>query len=81
MGCCFFLQLFETTLCEKDELIVIGCDGLFDVMSSQQVVTFARSAMSDGASPVDIAKQLALEALRLGSNDNISVVCMKVRSF
>ena len=35
--------------------------------------------MSDGASPPEVAKQLALEALRLGSNDNISVVCVKAR--
>ncbi len=31
------VQLFETTLCEKDELMILACDGLFDVMSSQQV--------------------------------------------
>ncbi len=30
-------QIIEATLCEKDEMIVLACDGLFDVMSSQSV--------------------------------------------
>ncbi len=35
--------------------------------------------MSDGSSPFEISKKLASEALKLGSTDNISVVCVKVR--
>lgn len=71
-------EIIEASLCEKDEMIVLACDGLFDVMSSQLVVNFARQAMSDGSSPADIAKQLAEHALKLGSTDNISVVVVKV---
>jgi len=29
----------------KDEFIVIGCDGLFDIFSNQEVIDFVRSKL------------------------------------
>ncbi len=37
LPCVAVHQIFEATLWDKDELLILGCDGLYDVMSSQQV--------------------------------------------
>ena len=60
-----------------DELLVMACDGLWDVMGSQDAVDFvlehlkARPADAGGA-----ADGLAKRALALGTSDNVSVLVM-----
>lgn len=73
---------------EEDEFIVLASDGLWDVMSSQDVVSFVHNHMNSelASMPKDneanyklvlrrnMAKFLAREAYRKGSTDNISVL-------
>ena len=61
---------------ENDEFLILACDGLWDVFSSQNAVDFARKSLLVNNNPNIAAKQLADEALRRHSADNISVVCV-----
>jgi serine/threonine protein phosphatase PrpC len=58
---------------ETDDFIVLATDGLWDVMSSSDVVSFIH-ALIDSEEGDSIAAMLAKEALRRGSSDNITVI-------
>eukprot|EP00002_Diphylleia_rotans_P034177 TRINITY_DN7326_c0_g1_i1.p1 TRINITY_DN7326_c0_g1~~TRINITY_DN7326_c0_g1_i1.p1 ORF type:complete len:975 (-),score=205.24 TRINITY_DN7326_c0_g1_i1:264-3188(-) len=65
------IQLFAT----RDKFLVIACDGLFDVMSNQQVVDHVRvECAKTTPSATAAACRLRDMAYQLGSTDNISVV-------
>ena len=54
-----------------DQFVVLGCDGLFDVMSSQAVVDFVRSHEMYPHRIQEVAEALTLHAIReKGSEDN-----------
>jgi serine/threonine protein phosphatase PrpC len=59
---------------DKDEFVVLASDGLWDVMSSQDVVSFIHKNTARGTARAEMSKIVAREALRRGSFDNISVV-------
>jgi protein phosphatase 2C family protein 2/3 len=62
------------SLTAEDEFLVIACDGLWDVFSSQNAVDFARQALRRHNDAAAAARELALEALRRDSADNVSVI-------
>eukprot|EP00949_MAST-11_sp_MAST-11-sp1_P004264 g4264.t1 len=66
---------------EEDEFLLIACDGVWDVFSSEEAVRWVRHAMRSGVHgglhDVDlksICEGLCDEALSRGSRDNISVL-------
>lgn len=73
---------------EEDQFIVLASDGLWDVMSSQDVVNYVNKQMEWGLASVgkdqadnyklvlrkNMAKFVAREAIRKGSADNVSVL-------
>lgn len=61
-------------LSPEDEFAVLACDGLFDVMSPQQVVTFVRSKLANDPDLQSVTRKLVSQALKLGSVDNVSVI-------
>ncbi|XP_071696858.1 probable protein phosphatase 2C 2 [Rutidosis leptorrhynchoides] len=67
-------EINQIVLTEEDEFLIIGCDGLFDVMSSQQAVNFVRRGLRRHDDPEQCAKDLIREALRLGTYDNLTVI-------
>jgi serine/threonine protein phosphatase PrpC len=52
--------------------VVLGCDGLWDVMSNKEVAHFVFAQKS--LSSYEIARKLVVQAYTRGSSDNISVV-------
>ncbi|EQC35558.1 hypothetical protein SDRG_06848 [Saprolegnia diclina VS20] len=58
----------------KDEFLVLCCDGIYDVMSNEQVQRFVRDRLKSGKSPKDVAELLMDECLNKGSRDNMSVI-------
>lgn len=60
---------------EMDEFLVLACDGIFDVLSNEQVQQFVRNQISNGLhkKPQLICELLVDECLKLGSRDNMSV--------
>ena len=61
-------DVFTYNLSSKDDFIVLGCDGLWDVMNNTEVVKFIYD------NPVNSVRKLGSEALKKGSNDNISII-------
>ncbi|KAE9613186.1 hypothetical protein Lal_00027383 [Lupinus albus] len=67
-------DLEEIALTEEDEFLIIGCDGLWDVMSSQCAVTMVRRELMQHNDPTTCAKALVTEALQRNTCDNLTVV-------
>jgi len=59
---------------ENDEFILIGTDGLFDVINNQTACDFVWKNLRKGADPFTIAKLLTDKAFALGSEDNITAL-------
>lgn len=67
-------ELQEMVLCEEDEFLILGCDGLWDVMSSQCAVTIARKELMIHNDPESCSRELVREALNRNTCDNLTVV-------
>lgn len=67
-------ELEEIVLTEEDEFLIMGCDGLWDVMSSQCAVTMVRKELMQHNDPTKSAKALVTEALQRNTCDNLTVV-------
>ncbi|PWV00248.1 putative protein phosphatase 2C [Trypanosoma cruzi] len=69
-----------TKLTDDDEFFVIGCDGLWDVMSYDRVVQFCSRLAAEGVPPQDITDRLCQEALRQGSTDNVTCIYINIKA-
>ncbi|XP_062077511.1 probable protein phosphatase 2C 47 [Humulus lupulus] len=67
-------ELEELLLTEEDEYLIMGCDGLWDVMSSQCAVTMVRKELMQHNDPERCSRALVKEALQRNSCDNLTVV-------
>ena len=57
-----------------DEFIILACDGVWDVLSSQQAVNFVRRRLLVHRDVRRAAQELVNKALALASIDNVSVI-------
>lgn len=64
----------QVVLTEDDEFLIIGCDGIWDVMSSQHAVSLVRRGLRRHDDPEQCARDLVMEALRLNTFDNLTVI-------
>jgi serine/threonine protein phosphatase PrpC len=69
------IQKFRRNLA-SDRFVVLASDGLWDVMSSEQVAAYVSEALDKGGSESEIATRLAHSAVEAGSDDNVSVVIL-----
>ncbi|KAK4351841.1 hypothetical protein RND71_027359 [Anisodus tanguticus] len=67
-------ELQETLLTEDDEFLIMGCDGLWDVMTSQCAVTMARKELMLHNNPERCSRELVREALKRNTCDNLTVI-------
>jgi serine/threonine protein phosphatase PrpC len=68
-------DVFEIGLLSgQDEFLIVATDGLWDVMSSKEVVKVARSDFLQGRHPQEVAQRLASFALKRYTADNVAVV-------
>jgi serine/threonine protein phosphatase PrpC len=72
----------------EDEFIVMACDGLFDVMSSEEVVEFIRNRIdiyvkkNQEPDPNQIAVDLVTESImKRNTSDNVTVLIIFLRKF
>lgn len=64
----------QVVLTEEDEFLIIGCDGIWDKMSSQEAVSLVRRGLRRHDDPEQSARDLVMEALRLNTFDNLTVI-------
>ena len=67
-------ELEEMVLTEEDEFLIMGCDGLWDVMSSQYAVTIVRRELMLHIDPEKCSRVLVREALKRNTCDNLTVL-------
>lgn len=76
MVCRYRPDVLEMDVSDAIEHLILACDGLWDVLSNEQVVEYVRAA----SSPQQAAITLRDMAYQLGSQDNISVIVVSFPS-
>ncbi|GMI73701.1 Type 2C protein phosphatase 49 [Hibiscus trionum] len=64
----------KMVLTEDDEFLIIGCDGIWDVITSQHAVSLVRRGLQRHDDPEQCAKDLVTEALHRKTFDNLTVI-------
>eukprot|EP00731_Ephydatia_muelleri_P023649 Em0015g1232a len=64
-----------------EDYVVIACDGLWDVLSGQEVMRCVYNYLSTGGTKPGVAKALVDAACKEGSTDNITVIVIFFSSF
>ncbi|XP_062230627.1 probable protein phosphatase 2C 47 [Phragmites australis] len=67
-------EFHQTMLSEDDEFLIMGCDGVWDVMTSQHAVSIVRRGLRQHDDPERCARELVMEAKRLETADNLTVI-------
>ncbi|CAK0843366.1 unnamed protein product, partial [Prorocentrum cordatum] len=70
-------DVYEFRCCPGD-VIVLACDGVFDVVSSSGVNDLVGKLLLRSEDPAAAARGVVLEALDLGSTDNVSCLIVQV---
>jgi len=52
-----------THITSEDEFVIIGCDGIWDVKTSQQAVDFVSTKLKEGLSPTEVCHQLLTDCV------------------
>ncbi|PWA54101.1 hypothetical protein CTI12_AA438750 [Artemisia annua] len=70
-------EMTQMVLTKDDEFMIIGCDGIWDVMSNEEAVSLVRKQLMQHNDPQRCATELINQALRLHTSDNLTaiVVC------
>ena len=74
-GLCVDPDVSQHHIVAGDEFVVVASDGLYDVLTSQQVVDFvtAQTTSNPNTKLSTIAKKLTARAIKNGSLDNTTV--------
>lgn len=67
-------EFHHVVLTEEDEFMIIGCDGIWDVISSEWAVNMVRKELMQHNDPESCSRKLVVEALKQNSQDNLTVV-------
>ncbi|CAN7056332.1 unnamed protein product [Brassica rapa subsp. trilocularis] len=67
-------EIKQTTLTEDDEFLVMACDGIWDVLTSQEAISIVKRGLNRHDDPGRCARELVMEALRLNTFDNLTAV-------
>jgi len=79
-------DIYKYKLEKSDKFIVLACDGLYDVLSNQDIIDFILNECYDetltnrinkgnnNTNTVNIAKKLGERAIHMGSDDNITII-------
>jgi len=59
--------------------IIMACDGLWDVINHQQAAELTHRSFIEGQSPHQVAKTLVRTALQRRTEDNVTVVVIKIQ--
>jgi len=74
-------EIVQYTLTQEDDFMVLACDGVWDVMTHQDVVDFVLPKLQELDDPQEASKQLVEEAYKRGSQDNITSLIVTFKHF
>jgi serine/threonine protein phosphatase PrpC len=68
-------EIQKISIEDRDQFLLLACDGLFDVFTPEEVVTFVRTNMEKHGDSQRCCQQLTYDAIRKrNSRDNVSVI-------
>jgi protein phosphatase 1L len=70
-------DVFYKKVCDLTKYIVMGCDGLWDVIKNEELFDLLEKFKKEGCSE-NIAACLATECLEKGCTDNISIIIIEI---
>jgi protein phosphatase PTC1 len=70
-------DIFYKKITKQTKYIVMGCDGLWDVISSEEIGQVIEELIKQ-LKPDNLAVELAKLAIEKGSTDNVSVIVIEV---
>ena len=66
---------------DLDEMLIVACDGLWDVFSNEQAINDVRDIFAEGESDVTlVAEEMLDQSLMKGSKDNVTAIVVKLSS-
>jgi len=75
------VDVAEFDLIEKDQFMILACDGLWDVMTHQEAVDFVLKCLKEEDDPDRVSKKLVDKAFQKGSMDNITALVCALQTF
>lgn len=75
-------DVYKYKLTKDDKFMIVACDGLYDVLTSDYIINFVLENCYDPYTGqrinknINIAKKLGNHAIVKGSTDNISIICV-----
>ena len=63
-------------LTPEDDILLIACDGVWDVFSDQEAIDFVRTALAQGME--NVANALVKQCLERGTTDNVTVLVIEL---
>ncbi|XP_006083466.1 protein phosphatase 1B isoform X3 [Myotis lucifugus] len=67
-------EVYELLRAEDDEFIVLACDGIWDVMSNEELCDFVKSRLEVSDDLENVCNWVVDTCLHKGSRDNMSIV-------
>ncbi|PWA94970.1 PPM-type phosphatase domain, Protein phosphatase 2C family [Artemisia annua] len=67
-------EMTQLVLTNDDEFMIIGCDGIWDIMLNEEAVGFVRRQLMQHNDPQWCATKLINQALRLHTSDNLTAI-------
>ncbi|KAJ8418457.1 hypothetical protein AAFF_G00141660 [Aldrovandia affinis] len=67
-------EVFEIPRADEDEFVVLACDGIWDVMSNEELCEFVKSRLEVSNDLEKVCNDVVDTCLHKGSRDNMSVV-------
>lgn len=65
-------EVFEKTVTDITEFLVLACDGVFEKLSWEEVGRIARRKLRSGGDPKAAAEAIITMAVKAGTSDNVS---------
>jgi len=69
-------EINQITLTPEAEFLVLGCDGLYEQFSNEEIVKFIKNGLTTH-SLEEVIQELVVEAIDRGAEDNITIMVVK----
>jgi serine/threonine protein phosphatase PrpC len=72
-------EVGERELRDEEDVLVLACDGLYDVMTNDKVGEYVRDGLREGKQVADVAEGIVHHAIdKLYTRDNVTVIIVRM---